>query len=37
MLCVCNNNGYVLYNESAGLEVSSIQGRLKITFRRPEV
>jgi len=37
MLCVCSNNGCVLYNELAVLEVSSIQGRLKTAFRRPEV
>ena len=37
MLCVCNNNGYVLYNELVELEVSIIKGRLKTAFRRPEV
>ena len=25
MLCVCNNNGRVLYNESAGLAVLDIK------------
>jgi hypothetical protein len=33
MLCVCNNNGYVLYNELVGLEVSIIKGRLKNSFQ----
>ena len=37
MLCVCSNNGCVLYNELAGQAVSYIQGRLKTAFRRPEV
>ena len=37
MLCVCSNNGCVLYNEPAGLAVLDIQGRLKTAFRRPEV
>ena len=37
MLCVCSNNGRVLYNELAGLAVLDIQGRLKTAFRRPEV
>ena len=33
MLCVCSNNGCVLYNESAGLAVSCIKGRLKNSFQ----
>lgn len=33
MLCVCSNNGCVLYNESVGLTVSYIQGRLKNSFQ----
>ena len=33
MLCVCSNNGCVLYNGLAGLAVLDIQGRLKNSFQ----